>query len=489
MKLGLGTLPLRQSSFVGRAGRAAGFISLALVALMLAGLPLLFAAVLTGGLLFAVIALLAPEVGLLLAILSVPVQDLVGLPADLTVTQLVVVAAAGSWMLRALAYPARRLGLQWQWPWFTLLGWQLLTVLMTPYSLGLGLQQWARWIAAWLAFTLTLGTLGFPAARNRQWYWLLAILLLGPLIAAIIGILQFVTASGPPSFLILGGRFARAAATFGKPNPFAGYLNMAWPLAGAVALWCLGAARRPEGWDLHKLWWAIVLGGATGVLLLGLFASYSRGGWIGAVCGLLGMALLAGRRSAAWTLASLVLALLVGLLGVFNVLPPVVTERLAGITNNLRIFDAARVTVTPENFAVVERMAHWQAGWRMWQAAPLVGIGPGNYNLAYLDFFVGRWSESQGHAHNYYIHALAESGLPGLLVYALLFGSMLMQGLRLRRIGRNSIWGAVGLGGCGIMLAVLGHNVFENLHVLNLGLQLSGVWALMIIGLQQVKRP
>jgi hypothetical protein len=31
------------------------------------------------------------------------------------------------------------------------------------------------------------------------------------------------------------------------------------------------------------------------------------------------------------------------------------------------------------------------------------------------------------------------------------------------------------------MLAVAAHNVFENLHVLNLGIQLSGVWGLLVV--------
>ncbi len=128
-----------------------------------------------------------------------------------------------------------------------------------------------------------------------------------------------------------------------------------------------------------------------------------------------------------------------------------------------------------------------QAGWRMWQSSPLLGIGPGNYNSAYPDFYAGHWSESQGHAHNYYIHTLAESGLPGLILYLGLVGTMFAQGLRLRRMKRGSVWSAIGLGGCGIMLAVAGHNLFENLHVLNLGIPLSAVWGLMILGLREAE--
>jgi O-antigen ligase len=307
---------------------------------------------------------------------------------------------------------------------------------------------------------------------------LLGALLLGPALAALHGVSQFLTASGPPSYLILGGRFARAAATFVKPNPFAGYMNMAWPVA--VVLAGFYATRR--GHDRRRsLLLALLFGGVAGLLLLGLFASYSRGGWIGGIVALLGLALLAGRRTAAAASAAVVVFLLVGLLGVFSILPPVVVGRIEAISNNLRIFDAGKEPVNDDNFAVVERMAHWQAAWRMWHAHPALGIGPGNYNEAYDDFFVGRWSISQGHAHNYYLHILAETGPVGLGLYLLLYLAFFGQALRLWRIGKDTVWGALGLGACGIMLAVAAHNVFENLHVLNLGIQLSGVWGLLVV--------
>lgn len=453
--------------------------------LALALLPLKLAATAITGCLFALLVLIEPAVGLYGAILSVPVQDLVLLPAGLTVTQAVVVLAVGAWLLRVLAHPERRLNLRFQWPWLLFLSWQLLAVAETPYSITLGLQQLARWAAAWLAFVLTLGTI---TDRRRAW-GLIGVLLLAPFVAALIGIGQFVTASGPPSFLILGGRFARAAATFGKPNPFGGYLNMAWPLALVLACYFfLGrrfvlskSGRQAVPKSFRGFMLAALFAICTAVLLLGLFASYSRGGWIGAIVALLGMAWLAGRRTAVVASTGLMLVLLAGLLGAFSALPPVVAGRLETIIDNVRIFDAAKATVTAENFAVVERMAHWQAAWRMWQAHPLLGIGPGNFNLAYPTFFVGRWSVSQGHAHNYYLHILAEAGPVGLASYLLLIAAIFLQALRLRSHARGTVWAAVALGGCGIMLAVASHNVFENLHVLNLGIQLSGVWGLMVV--------
>jgi O-antigen ligase len=469
------------------------------VALALVVLPLPFAAAAIAGLFFLVLVLIDPVWGLYAAILSVPVQEIVPLPAGLTVTQAVVVLAACAWMARVLAFPDRSLGLRFQWPWLLFLGWQLLAVVLTPYSLVEGFLQWARWIAAWLAFVLTLGTV---TDRRRMW-GLVAVLLLAPGLSALLGVLQFVSATGNASFLIAGGQFARATATFGKPNSYAGYLNMAWPLGVILGIYWMerwfdvrrllqgtlpAAVRRMaapfpylRARKRGLLVLALLCGGVGALTLFGLFASYSRGGWLGAVGGMLGLALLAGRRSALVATGALLLALLVGVVGAFNVLPPVVVDRLGAITDNLRIFNAATEMVNDDNFAVVERMAHWQAAWRMWLGHPWLGIGPGNFNEAYREFFLGRWSISQGHAHNYYLHILAEAGPIGLLLYLVLIGTMFGQALRVMRRYPGTVWSRLALGGCGIMLAVAGHNIFENLHVLNLGIQLSGVWGLMII--------
>ncbi len=453
-------------------------------------LPLQFAAALVLGLGVVALIVIEPAFGLYAAVLSVPIQDAVELPAGLTVTQVVVVLAFGAWLLRVLAYPDRRIELGMLTPWLLFLGVQLVSIAFTPYSKLEGLLQWARWVAAFLAFVLTLGTITSP---RHAWGLVLAVLL-GPSIAALIGLYQFVVpTAAPESFLILGGRFARASATFGKPNPFAGYLNMAWPIALALAFYFLGRHRAEQRADTPRsapqleasavgaAVLALVFGGFGGLLLAGLFASYSRGGWIGAMVGIVTLALVSGRRTAAIAGFGLVFGLLGGLLGVFSLLPPAFTERLATVANNLRIFDAGEVTITPENFAIVERMAHWQAGWRMFRDYPLFGIGVGNFNLAYPDYFVAPWATSQGHAHNYYVHTLAENGIFGLLSYLMLIGGMFRRALLVRRELSGTAWGAVMVGVCGIIAAAAGHNIFENLHVLNLGIQLSGVWGLALV--------
>lgn len=64
--------------------------------------------------------------------------------------------------------------------------------------------------------------------------------------------------------------------------------------------------------------------------------------------------------------------------------------------------------------------------------------------------------------------------------YLLLIGGVLATGVgAVRRTARDPFARALALGGVGIVVAVAVHNLFEDLHVLSLGVHLSAVWALL----------
>jgi len=48
-----------------------------------------------------------------------------------------------------------------------------------------------------------------------------------------------------------------------------------------------------------------------------------------------------------------------------------------------------------------------------------------------------------------------------------------------RRTAHDPFARALALGGVGVVVAVAVHNLFEDLHVLSLGVHLSAVWALL----------
>ncbi|MDW8212252.1 MAG: O-antigen ligase family protein [Roseiflexaceae bacterium] len=449
--------------------------------MLLALTPLDRLALIAGAALALVLALAHPVLAVGMAVLSVPVQELVVLPGGLSVTQAAVLVTLGSWIFHTLARAEQRplpadLSLLWGGLLFAL----LLSASVTPYSRTEALRETLRWTVAavvWMAAA---------SAITRRWHiiYLLACLLIAPAVCAGVGIAQFATGDGPPTFRIAPDLpYVRAYGTIGQPNSFAGYLNMAWPLALTLAIMITGNAwqsdRRRRLTAIGRWVLAVILWGIAGAILAALIASFSRGGWIGAAIGVLGIALSLGRRALPVLAGLAATGAAVALLAAAGVLPEALVTRLASIWRSVAWFDAATVTVTPENFAVVERMAHLQAGWEMFRSAPLFGVGPGNYSVAYPEFAVGAWYASRGHAHNYYLHMAAETGIIGILAYLALIGGVIWQASRALRRTIDPVLYGTAVGGCGIIAAVAGHNLFENLHVLNFGIQLAVVWAVI----------
>jgi len=479
------------------------------VALALALLPLPTLALTLFYALLILLALIDPIFGLYWAILSVPVQELVHLPGGVSYTQGAMLLALGAWALHTLAHPEQPifnlrhggddLLAPQVWLWGAFLWALLLAMAFSPYSRAEAIKETLRWFEAFLIWLMALAL----ARRPWQIAGLIACLLLAPATEALIGVTQFITGDGPPSFRISPTLpFVRAYGTIGQPNSFAGYMNMAWPLAAALAV---GATlvlwqrrdRQPTTDDRRLIRrsfsifnfqfsisnflqvlssWLLLL-----LLLSALAASLSRGAWVGSACGVAGLALALGSRARRWVLAALGLGVLALALGGAGLLPDVLADRLASITRYLAIFDAGVVAITPQNFAVVERMAQMQAGWGMFLAHPLTGVGPGNFTPAYPTFAVGTWYASRGHAHNYYIHMLAETGLIGALAYVALLAGVIRQAIATLRAENRTIWRSAAIGCCGIIAAVVGHDLFENLHALSMGIQLAAVWGLLVV--------
>ena len=461
------------------------------VGLLLSLLPLDHATLLVLGALATALALVDPVWALYMAVLSVPVQDLLLLPGGLSVTQVALLLCLASLSLHTLGRHEQPLEFGRLFVPLALFMWVLaVATLFTPYSRSEAFRETMRWSTVPLIYLLTL-----YALRGATWRLggLVVCLLLAPALTALIGIGQFWFGIGPESFAIGGGR-VRAYGTIGQPNSFAGYMNQAWPLAVGVALTALATP-----WiDTSRRRHLITLAAAAAAALTGaaLLVSFSRGGWVGALGGMI-VLILAGGRLMPSQLRMGVRQLMVGtvgglllllLLGGGGLLPAAVVQRAASLVGNLRIFDARGADITPANFAVVERMAHLQAAWNMLQQHPLLGVGPGNYTIAYETpprpdqppMSVHPWYESRGHAHNYYLHIAAEAGLLGLCAYLLLVGALVLQALRALRTARGWLWRGVAVGAAGVVAAVAFHNLFEQLHVLNMGLQLGPIWALLV---------
>lgn len=443
--------------------------------------------------LFVLAALRWPIIVGVAVVASVPVQQ-VGAVGPLTVTRAMVILAIGVTVLAVLAQ-RRDLVLSWLLlPLGAYIAWMSVSATQARDTV-LATDEVLRWAITLTALFIML-QLFVTAPRLAVIAVVTAIGVVAAL-QALTGVLQGLLSIGPESFNI-GGQFSRAYGTFGRPNTFAGYLEMAlFPVLWVGFLQLRVTWRTLARYRIARLQGftgsvaerrellrdgliLVLLVGSTGTIALGILSSFSRGAWLGVAFGLLVSAAFAFRRWWIPIAAAMPVVALLALVLMSSLSAGVVSERLLSITSDARPFDAASITITDENFAVVERMAHWQAGWNMFRDRPIFGVGPGNFNAEYSDYFVRtQFRFSQGHAHNYYIHALAETGIVGLMLYVSMMIAAL--GLAVRVALRSAgLALALALGAIGTTAAVMAHNVFENLHVLNLGIQLTATWALVI---------
>ena len=328
--------------------------------------------------------------------------------------------------------------------------------------------------------------------RGSAVVWLLAALFAAGLSQAALGIYQFaLQPDGPEHFLVLG-RFYRAYGTFNQPNPFGGFLNLTAVLALGIFLSYLPTIWETRDWRLivsslqslvsslqsPKILPALGVGLITAVSLSGVIASWSRGAWLS--FGVAAAVLLLFWPRKLW---QGVLLLLLGgglLLGGSQVglVPASVTERITSFSQDLRLGDVRGEDITDENYAVLERLAHWQAALAMAEDHPWLGVGFGNYEPAYADYALINWPFPLGHAHNYYLNLLAETGIIGLLAYLLLWTAVFWQTIRVIRQADGWQRG-VALGLLGVWVALTTHHLVDKLYVNNIYIQLGALFGLL----------
>jgi len=150
--------------------------------------------------------------------------------------------------------------------------------------------------------------------------------------------------------------------------------------------------------------------------------------------------------------------------------------------------DMRAVPISDENFAIVERLAHWQAAVNMANAHPLVGVGLGNYEAAYPDYGLVSWPRALGHAHNDYLNVLAETGVVGLSGYLAGWAVTVWWTLRALRQPDPVMRGlTLGLLGTWTHLAI--HSFVDKLYVNNLFLHIGVMLGLLAVAYQQAQRP
>lgn len=463
----------------------AGFVLLAVVVgLALVGLPWWAGAALIGGTAVLLLVLIQPLIGLALALMLGPwgaLENVVLGNALFDSGQLMLLLTLAAWLARGLR--RRRLLLPQTfllWPLLLFLGVTLLS-LLNASSVVHGLRELLKWVEIGLIIWL-VADVSREYGRRKVLIWLLAMLLLAGLSQALIGIWQFgLRGDGPEHFLILGS-FYRAYGTFEQPNPFGGFMHLTALLALGTLLGLLVVVWQrlvQERAAALPAWPLIGVAGAAAVFAsVALVLSWSRGAWLSFAVGTAVLVFFWPRRR--WQGVLLIGAGVLGLLvaAQLNLLPASVLDRLVGFGQDLRFGDVRGVDINDANYAVLERLAHWQAALDMGRDNVWLGVGFGNYEPAYADYALINWPDALGHAHNYYLNLLAEAGILGLLGYGIFWTAVFYQSVRALRQKSWFQRGIVlGLLACWAALSV--HHLVDKLYVNNIYVHLGVMLGLL----------
>ncbi len=380
-----------------------------------------------------------------------------------------------------------------------LLGFMLVALisLWNPANAGDGLFEWFKWGQILVMYLMVYDRLtqegDTETQKKRRAIAVIAILAGGAVGQALLGLWQFGLRGTGPEHFAINERFYRAYGTFEQPNPYAGFLGMMGAIVAGIAVnaiweWLSGwkpwkgirkMPRTPEDKGVSAFppaYLGVVLP-VTAVIAAALVASWSRGAWMGFGAAILVLIAMLPRRGL-WGIL-LVAALAGGGLFLYaqGWLPSAIAQRLTGFMEYTRFEDVRGAGINDANFAVLERMAHWQAALEMWRANFWFGIGFGCYEAAYPAYRLINWPYALGHAHNYYLNLLAETGAVGLSAFLVFLGSVFARLWQASRRQPGWLRGLVlGLAGGWMHLAV--HDLVDNILVNNVHLHLGVMLAL-----------
>lgn len=208
----------------------------------------------------------------------------------------------------------------------------------------------------------------------------------------------------------------RVVGPLGDPNDLAFFLLAALPLSFALR----ARARRRWTYDV-----------ATALLLLATLGTLSRGALVGAAAALV-VAVVLGQLS------------LRALLGLTVLLAALVGLSLAAVPDLVATSLDQKEHVADQN--VSERLDLWQSATRMTLESPVLGLGPGSFQLVHGDYLDGLPDDVNHRldvAHNTYLETSSETGVLGLVAFLAVLGTAVAAAVTRWRADRDPLAGAV----------------------------------------------
>jgi putative inorganic carbon (HCO3(-)) transporter len=313
----------------------------------------------------------------------------------LTVGKLLGALAVAAWFLRWSVGRRPVVGSPLLWPLAGLAAWVPLSV-ATAYDQAAGLSVALRYLTFFALVFLVVQTVAGDRGTATR---LVDVAVVAGAASALVGLYSFSVDAG----------YGRARGPLGDPNDYAFMLAVTVPLALYRIRWATGPLQRALAAFALLAMFAAILASFSRSALVGLAVA---GAWAAAT----------RRLPLRWTV--LTLAGLAAVALVSYLLQP---DRIDTALLQKRYVAQSNVD---------QRLVAWRVALEEVGSSPVLGVGPGNFEVRFEEFALSPSPEEGAlAAHNAYLSVLAELGLPGICLF-LAYLAMAWSRLR-RRVPRD----------------------------------------------------
>lgn len=268
--------------------------------------------------------------------------------------------------------------------------WVLLFIIVIIISAvtSISLEESINIALVMIAFAMAYFIIINTVETKKQFKFILYMFVIAAGLSAIYGIQQYIFGDVYSQAWLDEDMFEdikmRVYSTFENPNVYGEYLILAIPIAASMF------------WTEKGFWKKSLLLGITGITLLAMVLTFSRGCWLGILFSLAILAVIIDRRF-------IILGIIALMLMPF-VLPDTIINRFMSIGNMSDSSTSYRVYIWMGTLAMLKD--YWISG---------IGLGETSFNTIYPLYSYNNIEAP--HSHNLYLQIISQFGILGLIVF------------------------------------------------------------------------
>lgn len=230
--------------------------------------------------------------------------------------------------------------------------------------------------------------------------------------------------------MIMAGGFDQAAAYHSSWPFFNDHTSFGGSVAFCIPLLIFFMVEKEISFSRRFLFALLLL-----LFLAAFILSYSRAAWLSLIVSFLFASVIILKISWKFIIPALAVAI-AALIILWQPAMMKLEENRQDSSGELKrhLRSISNITTDASN---LERINRWRSALRMFSERPLLGWGPGTYQFQYAPFqkanektIISTTYGEGGNAHSEYLGSLAETGIPGMLLYLALLVMVFFKGIK-----------------------------------------------------------